>query len=258
MKASAIVRIVIYTLVFLILLGLLLAGILVGKFISGISSGSTSGNLTTIERTVDASEFSKLEIEWAAGSIKIITADTDKVTIKETKDANNPYVMVNEFDDDTLKIRYANGASIHFGSLSGKDLTITVPQSWSCEELSIDGAALKIDITDLNVDTIELDGAATQLRFSGSLRELECDGAAAELELTCSNAPERISVDGAACKLNLMLPSNCGFAVCTDGLAINFASNSAYTVNNGVYTCGDGYCQVRISGLGCSVTVDQQ
>lgn len=257
MKAGAIVRIVLYSLLFLMLLGILLGGIFVGEFISVRSSWSPSGEYATIERSVSADEFSKLEIEWAAGSVKIMTADTDQITVKETKDSDNPYAIVTEYDDDTLTIRYASNISVNFGNLSGKDLTITVPKSWNCEELSIDGAALDIDISGLTVGSMDLDGAAAELDFSGKLGELECDGAAMELTLHCANSPDRISMDGAACKLDLTLPANCGFVVDTDGLAIDFKTDCAYTVNNGAYTSGNGHCKIRMSGLGCQVSIDQ-
>ena len=257
MKASAIVRIVLYTLLFLVLLGILLGGIFIGEFMSLFSSWSPSGEYDIVERSVSAEEFTNLEIEWAAGSIKVVTGDTDQITVKETKDSNNPYTLVTVSGDDTLTIQYGSNPSIHLGSLSGKDLVITVPKNWNCKELSIDGAALDIEISGLTVESIDLDGAATELSFAGKLGELECDGAAAELTLNCTNSPDRISIDGAACSLNLTLPADCGFIVDADGLAIDFRSGCDYTQNDGSYICGNGHCKIRVSGLGCQVSVDQ-
>ena len=257
MKTSAIIRIVLYTLLLLVLLSILLGGILLGKLILNFSAGIPSGEKTTAEHSADAAEFSNLEIDWAAGTIKIVTADTDQITVKEVKDTNNRFSMVTEYDDDTLKVSYGEHVSINLGSLSGKDLIITVPLNWACGELTINGAALDIEISNLNVGTIDLDGAATELAFRGSLKELECDGAAAELKLNCSNAPDRISIDGAACELDLTLPANSGFQVEADGLAIEFDSDLAYSFQNGAYIYGNGQCKVRVYGLGCMVSIEE-
>lgn len=257
MKTSAIVRIVLYSLLFLMLLGILITGIVAGKFISGLGSWVPSGDLDITERSVSAEEYSKLDIEWAAGSINIKVGGSDKIIVKETKDSNNPYAMVTEHSDDTLTIRYGNGISVNFGNLSSKDLTIIVPQNWHCVELSINGAALEIDISGLTVDNIDLDGAATELKFTGSLGELECDGAATELTLNCTNNPDNISIDGAACQLDLTLPAGCGYRVDADGLAIDFKSNCDYRTHDDAYVYGNSTCHIDVSGLGCKIKVDE-
>lgn len=252
MKTGAIIRIVIFSVLFLILLGLLI-GVLC---ISPLVSNTPSGEQVTVQRSVEADEFSKLEIDWAAGSVKIMTGYSEDIIIKETKDTNNPYAMVTELDGNTLKISYAESISFHLGSLSGKDLIILVPSSWNCRALEIDGAALDINISGLTADYIELNGAATKLNFSGSFDELECSGAAAELNIKCTKSPKSVTVDGAACKVGLSLPKTCGFVVDTDGLAIDFNSSCDYTKNGNTYTYGNENCEIDVSGLGCKITVN--
>lgn len=255
MKAGAITRIVIFSILFLVLLGLLIGGLCIGFVFNNAPSGET----TTVERRITATEFSKLEIEWAAGSVKIITGLlTDEIIVRETKDTNNPYTLVTEFDNNTLRVCYANDISFHFGSLSGKDLTIIVPKEWICRSLEIDGAALDIGITDINVDYMELNGASAKLNLNGNVSKLECNGAATKLNLTCTEAPDQISIDGAACDLDLTLPKNSGFAVDADGVAINFNSNCDYIKNGNNYTYGNESCEIEISGVGCKVTVNQE
>lgn len=257
MKTSAIVRIVLYSLLLLTLISLLIGGIYLHKFVSGLSNWVPSGKETVTERSVSADAYSKIEIEWVGGSITVKVGGSDKIIIKETKDSSNPYVIATEYDDDTLKIQYGNRFLLNFGNQTGKDLTIIVPQNWTCKELTINGTALEIGISGLTVDSLDLDGAATVLNFNGVLGQLECDGAAAELNLSCTNSPDEISIDGAACKLDLTLPANTGYRVDADGLAIDFSSNCAYTSNDGVYIYGTGSCQIDISGVGCEIDINE-
>lgn len=252
MKASAIIRIIAFSLIFLMLLGLLTGGLFIGYFFISSPSGET----TTIEREVDSSEFRNLEIDWVAGSVKVMTGISDRIIIRETKDVNNPYTMSTEFDGNTLKISYASKIRFHLGSMSGKDLLIIVPRSWSCQSLEINGAALEINIDNVSIGSIELNGAATEFTFSGELSELDCNGAAAELNVACTNNLSRVNIDGAACSLDLTLPEICGFDVEIDGLAVDFHSDLDYNKDENQYTYGNEHCKIDVSGLGCQITIN--
>lgn len=254
MKASAIIRIVVFSLIFLILLGLLIGGLSIGYLIGSGPSGET----TTIRREIDVANLHDVEIDWAAGSVTIRPSPsaTDKIIIYETKDINSTYTMSTEFDDNTLKISYGKDLGLHFGSLTGKDLTIILPRNWTCRNLEIDGAALEVDITGVAVGSLELNGAATELSFTGELLELECNGAAAELNVSCTKFLNQVKIDGAACKLDLTLPEECGFEVSTEGLAMDFHSDCDYYKNGSTYSYGDEYCKIDVSGLGCKVSVN--
>ncbi len=256
MKTSAIVRIILFSLGFMILLSILLGGIAIGKLIFNTHLG-VSGELTTQDWRVLADEFSNLDIDWTAGSIKIVTAVTDEITITETKDSNNPHAIHIIMEEDGLKVRYSSEPSISIGSYTGKDLVVTVPEDWNCEKLTINGAALNIDISDLAIKSMELDGAATRLNFNGALGRLEYDGAAAELKLNCTNWPENIQIDGTACKMDLSIPSGGGYRVDADGLAIDFDSNCEYRLHDSAYTYGNANCHIDVSGAGCKITVNE-
>lgn len=250
------------TIIFIIIIAVIvlsIAGVISIKSIfDSIANKMDSGEEVTLKRTVSAAEFSNLNIDWAAGTIKIITADTDDIVIEETKKSGNTHAMVTEYDGDTLTIQYASGISANMANLSSKNLTITVPEAWNCEELNINGAALNITVSGLSAQSVTLNGAATKLNYSGSFDELECDGAAAQLDLSSTIAPSQVSINGAACKLSLIIPAETGFAVKTEGVAVDFNSNTTCNFNDNTYTYGDGSCEIDISGLGCSVTVNHK
>lgn len=252
MKLRAIILIIVVAVIVLSVTGVISLHAMFDSMFGKVDTGED----TTLERTVNADEFSNLVIEWAAGSIKIITADTNKITIQETKKSGNTHAMVTEYDGDTMTIRYASGISANMANLSAKHLTITVPQNWNCEELEINGAALDVNVSGLTAGSVELSGAATKLNYTGSFDELECDGAAAQLKLDSSVAPSQVSINGAACKLDLIIPADTGFAVKTEGMAVDFNSNSTCSFSDNTYTYGDGHCKVHISGLGCKVSIN--
>lgn len=253
MRSSAIIRIICYSLVILLLVGLLLIGLGINNY---TFRKAQSSDTVLNESSVSAQDISEMEIEWAAGSVTILTADTDQITFAESGEFDNRYAMVCQVVNNTLQLEYAASTiTVGIGSMPSKDLTITVPADWHCQSLEIDGAALEIDIADLSVGTIELDGAATELDFNGSLDNLECDGAACELRLVCQTNPRSINLDGASCELDLTLPKDCGFRAVTEGLACGFEADCHYTSSGGVYTYGDGACGISVDGMSCQIRI---
>lgn len=245
MKANAITRIVLYS-----ILTLLLAGLL----IHCLCASTPSGEYTTSERRLNADAFSELEIEWAAGTITIQTGDTDQIVIQERKDANDDTTMVTTFGDDTLTIQYSQGASI-LSNVIGKDLTITVPRDWRCSQLEIEAAAVHIDISGLSVDEIDISGASNEVTFNGAVKKLSCDGASCKLAFICSERPDQIDIDGASCDLTLNLPQGCGFRAKLDGLSCQLDTDLAYSTSDGYYRYGDEHCSIDIDGISCNVSV---
>lgn len=256
MKANAIARIVIYSLLILIFTSILLAGIGIGGLTFHISSGN--GTVVENEASVSADGIKNLEINWASGSVKIETAETDRITFRETSSSDSKYRMTYQLSGNTLKLNYGTtGISISLISIPSKDLIITVPHGWICKKLEIDGASLSIDISGIIVDTMDLDGASNELEFSGSLAEADIDGASNSVTLICANRPSRIDLDGASCDLNLTIPKGCGFAVQMDGLSCDFHSDLNCTGSGGEYHYGDRYCKINADGISCDITVNE-
>lgn len=256
MKANAIVRIVIYALIIVLLTGILLAGLGIGMFTFRI--GTATGTVVENEASVSADAVKKLEIDWAAGSIRIETAETDTISFCEITSDNTEYRMTYQLSGDTLKLSYGTTSiSIGFISIPSKDLIITVPTGWSCKELEIDGASLSVNINGISIDNLDLDGASNDLEFRGGIKKAEIDGASNSVTLICTDRPGQIDMDGASCELTLTLPKDCGFNVQMDGLSCDFHSDLHYTGSGGDYTFGDRYCTINVDGISCDVTINE-
>lgn len=258
MKTNAMVRIIVYTLTIVLLVFLLCVGLGLREFTVNLGYGS--GTTVEGEVTFEASKIQNMEIDWAAGSVSIRAVDTDHITVTEVMPENCEYKMTYKVSGDTLKLSYSSGAvSIGFGGWSGssKDLIITVPIGWVCEELEIDGASLDINLQDLTIGKIDLDGASCNLNFTGSLEKMEADGAAQKITLVCGNRISSIDIDGASCDLNLTLPKDCGFLLEMDGLSCDLYTELPGTSTNGQTVYGDGHCKISVDGVSCDVTITE-
>lgn len=251
-KGSAIARIVIYIIISLLLVSILCACLGLGKLTFDL--GLSDGTAVVGEVSINASDVNNLEIDWAAGSVRIAVADTEKITFSDTGSENAP--MTYALDGDTLRLAYSKGqVQIGFVSTPSKDLTVTVPRDWDCEELEINAASVDVNITDVTVTDLSLNGASNDLGFFGSIDHLDCDGASNELLLVCANKPDEINVNGASCSLNLELPYDCGFRAKLNGLSCDFDSDLGYTTSDGVHSYGDEFCKIDVDGVACDVSV---
>lgn len=259
MRRNAITRIILNSILALTLTGILISGLTMGGLNFIFTLGS-NGTVVEGEVTFEASRIKNLEIDWVAGSVQIRAADTDRITVSESRPKDNKYKLTYKLSGNTLELDYAGGAvSIGFGnwSMPSKDLIITVPKDWVCGALEIDGASLDIELQDLNVGKIDLDGASCTLDFVGKVDSVDIDGASADITLNCANRISAINVDGASCDLKVILPKECGFLVEMDGLSCSFYSSLDYSQGNGSYSLGDRHCKVNVDGVSCDVTIQE-
>lgn len=229
--------------------------------------------------TYDAARIREIEIDWAAGSITIQpVADLTEIQITETEPSDDKYRMVCKQSGDTLSIQYCK-SSIQFPSFgitadSAKDLVILVPADWICrsleidaasadvmlqdltvEELDFDGASGCCDLINCNVGSMDLDAASGNIRFSGCLDSLDFDGASGDCTLVLTNCPRYVDLDGVSGRLDITLPSDCGFSVDTDGLRCDFTTDFTTETRNGRYHCGNGSCSIDIDAISGSVRI---
>lgn len=273
MKANAITRIVIFSVVIIMLLAILAVGLGMGAF--SFNFDFDTGEYITGDGSVPASAVHNLEIEWASGEITIEAQETDSINFTETGNVPEGSEMVYELNGDTLTIRYSKPRlQIGFFSTPSKQLTITVPNNWRCDNLNIDTAATDITAYNLNAYAVDLDSASGTCHFNecniteldadtasgniyynGKLQKLDCDAASADITGIFSEAPQQINVDSASGQLDITLPPECGFTVNMDTLSGKFNSDFATNTVNNKYVYGDGSCQINVDSASGNVTI---
>lgn len=253
MKAKAMARIILYTILLVLLVFILCAGL----GLRGVTLMLGTGGSQTAEGTVtaDAGIVQNIEIYWAAGTVEIQSADTGEITFHEFKPDGCKYQMTYDIVGDTLKLYFGNGSVALGFSIPEKHLSITVPRDWFCNYLEIDGASLDAVLTGLNVTTIKLNAASCDLDFTGNVDRVEVNGASTDVSLVCKNRASTVELNGASCDLALTLPKNCGFRVEMNGVSCDLHSDLPYAGSSGHAAYGDEHCQIKVNGASCGVTI---
>lgn len=230
--------------------------------------------------SLDASNIHDMEIEWAAGTISIQPMDIHEIRIEEYGPRQDKEPMVWNVRNDKLFIQYSEkmshffGVGLTFGKEAYKDLIIQVPLDWECRSLEVDAAEASLEISGLTIREMEFDGASGtclfdqctveklnldtasgDVRFTGSLQQLDCDAASANILLALTNVPDSIDLDTASGDLDITLPGYAGFQVTLETLSGRFESDFDAVSRNGSYVWGDGKCRIDVDAMSGDVIV---
>lgn len=223
---------------------LLLACLLTKWLPSGQTDDQPSSNpvqQVSVNFEVAAPDVRRMEIIMDCGDVHITATDTDKITVTGGK-------AYTEVSNGLLKIQPNQDG----------ELVITVPEDWRCEDLKINGTALTIDLVDLSVGTLDLNGSACTLNFGGSLETLKVSGTSIAATLRCTNSVSDIKIDGNGCTLDLTLPKDCGFLAQMDAPSCKFDTDlSGLHYYADKYGYGNEHCKIQVKGSHSGIFVTQ-
>lgn len=285
---SAVVKIVIWSVVFCLLSGILLAGIAGGVEnlnIFGLPGVHISFGGFTYE---DADEYSvgdaavkatvtDLEINWAAGSITVIPSDTDEIRVTEAYSG----------DDNDLRLRWRikNGKltvqfrkSTVFGTSNSvsKDLTVAIPAAMleAMDEVEIHTVSGDVRFTG-NANEFTLEAVEGNLTVEGDVGDLEVDAVDGNLTFTgsvrtaavaCANTDVTMYLDMATAlsfdqvdgDVHLYLSDEIkGFSAELDSISgeISVEGFDIGSVSGKSTRWGDGSLRIEMDGVGAELEI---
>ncbi len=286
MKRNAVVRIVLWS----ITLAVSLSTLFILLYVPG--AGSRMQKDTSAETCfpaqshenfnivrVNAGLIQEIEIEWLAGSIMIRPTEADEIAFREEDIGGSEKTMQWKIQGDKLIIRYAEDKKFSLkAGLDWKDehknLIVEVPADWACRSLKVAAAAASLNANTLTIREMEFDGASGacsfdnctvekldldtasgNVRFTGSLQQLDCDAVSADILLELNNVPRSIDLDTASGDLEVTLPADAGFTVTLDAMSSEFQSDFDTISRNGSYIAGNGRCSIDVDAMSGDVTI---
>ena len=284
MKASAIIRIIAFSLAIILLSFILLSVIDYNYYFEGgrlhsYEDFEIEQPIDMIQQDVISSQVKNIEIEWVSGNVTIRSDPTAQgILVTEHYSSGSEYRMVMKQSGQTLKIQFSED-SIKLSSFGvnvdvNKDLFIAVPSDWSANSIEIDAAAAEVNIHDLSINELDFDGASGNLildncnvseldidtasgdvEFVGTLEHLDFDAASAKFYGEFREVPHKLDMDSMSGDLELVLPPNAGFTCYIDGLSNNFSSDFELSNTGGTYVHGDGLCRIDVSCVSGDVNI---
>ena len=280
MKAGAIVRIVLFAILTVCLIAALVIGLTAHSFMVRIqSSGGNPEDYRQSGGQVDAAGVTELQIQWVSGSVTLIPGDTDQIRFEETGIIPAGNEMVWKLSGSTLILQYrANDWTGWFRGFgftdTSKDLTVTVPRDWICQELRVDAVSADLSVTGLELGDVTvsnvsgdndfldcdcreftLNTTSGDVRFSGSLETLDVESVSASCTADLTAAPREISMECVSGRLELTLPEDCGFTADLDSVSGRVFSDFGTTSSGDTHIYGDGACRIEVDSISGDILI---
>ena len=277
MKASAIIRIILLSLLILILASILISVLVGHKY---LTSGEFTAFFGEVEGTaasegsVSAEEVKNIEINWVSGDVTIVRADVTDISFREDAGLKEKDMMVWSQNGDKLVI-HSSRTKVQFGTSKSKDLVVTIPMDYSINKLSISTVSANFSADSLTANNVTIQGVSGECTFTGSnvfgimnmetvsgdvtfngiLRELTCEGVSANFRGCFTETPNSIQVDGVSGDIDITLPADAGFTAELDTLNGHFNSDFSTTSSGDRYICGNGQCTIEIDGVSGDINI---
>lgn len=260
MKTSAVIRIVIWTLVALILVGVLLVGIGGYSFFNMRSwdASYSDGDYKLGGGSVDASGISRVEVDWVAGDITITPTDGSEITFEESSryEIRERDLMYYDVSNGKLTIRYRrNERDWHFFGFNRslqKSLNVKLPRSMfdRLDVLEVMNVSALVGIDSVEARNIEIDSVSGGIRLTGiTCDDLEISSVSGEItgeritarkvnsesisgRRTLSGSMDELNIDGISGGTDItsdVCPSRVSVDTVSGGLTLTIPENDGFT-----------------------------
>lgn len=278
-SASAVARIIIWSVVLCVLVGLF-AQSMMGEGLLSVSfvgytyddTGFTVGNGSTRER------ITEISVDWLAGDVTVTAADGDEIVITEDYDGGREELRLRwKVEDGELVVKYAKPYRFGLKGMEPKNLTVAIPAAMlenmaDVEIMAVDGSItyngnadeLSLEAVDgeiaVNGDIGELDieGVNMQILFRGAVRkaDVECVDATVDMYLDMATELNFDLVDG---DIAVYLSEEItGFSVEMDALSKGVDAegfDGLQELSRGNTRWGDGRLRILVDGVDADVKI---
>lgn len=142
-----------------------------------------------------------------------------------------------------------------------KDLVVTVPKDWHCEDLAIRSVSAGVQVSGLDAREMELDNVSGKCRFldctsedfnavtvsgtvayQGTGSAIRFNTVSGSCTLEAASCPKQVELDGVSGNLTVVLPADCGYTADLDTLSGKMLLGER-TYGKGTQVSGDGCLQ---------------
>lgn len=265
MKTSAIIRIVIYSLILVLLAGLLGIGLGVWDFGLGhlFSFGYTYPNSSSYQAggsSVSAQGITELEITWVAGSVNIQVTEGDSITFRESPTVSEDNQLQYLVSGNRLILQYRKSGGF-WGSIPAKDLTLEIPRSvlgrlnlvdidttsasltvhnLEAQILEIDNVSGQVTLENCSLYSMDLDTTSGDLTFTGQAQDVSIDTVSGDARLDLQAVPSSLEFDSTSGDCEITLPKDASFSAEQDSVSGDFTSGFPMSKHGDTYSTGSG------------------
>lgn len=194
------------TAVFVMLAAIVLAAMcgMTGCYVFG-SVAYANSDKYSVCNTEFTDKIENIEIDWTSGSVSVVSHSENTFLLSEnvedgiTEDHRVHWWL----DGTTLHVKpAASGASLRLFNTWHKDLTLTVPETLSFENIIIRTASAEVNAGDLAAEILSVSTASGNVSISCEANTIKLNSASGKIQLTQKDKADKVSIDTASGKIN--------------------------------------------------------
>ena len=284
MKTSAVIRIVIWSLVALILTGVLVSvvvfkGVLGGSgdFSIGLTGYVYSGDYNIGGGSV-TEPINAVEVDWVSGKIEISVYDGETTEFSEYEISDEDYKLRYKVENGRLTV-HSEKSGFSFGIISRpkKELTIKIPRAYAenlktlkinstSAEINLNGLTVlestetdtvsgRVTAENLNTASLECDTVSGDVKASGAIEAFDLSSTSGAAEITTTVPLKKLETDTVSGDVTLTLPESSGFTLEFDTVSGDLNCELPMTNKNGKHICNDGSAEFEADSTSGDFTV---
>ena len=209
----------------------------------------------SVGNTEFTDKIENIEIDWSSGSVSVVSHSGNTFMLSEKEEDGIPEDLRVRWwlDGTTLRVKFAaSGAGLRMFDTWHKDLTLTVPEAISLDEVVIRAASAEIDAVDLVAETLSVSTASGNIDICCEANIIKLDSASGDIQLTQKGKADEISIDTASGKINANLSQadKAHFESASGKIKVTAASVDSLSAKA---TSGAVFCELDVTPSECRI-----
>ena len=177
--------------------------------VAGVLADPDGGAKHTGEKLTDYSvgdaeiteRVKNLDVQWASGKVNVVYHNGDGILLSEETGTELPDAqrMHWKLDGDTLRVRFSGGGAISLPGRATKILTVSLPEDFRGEHISLSAASADIITDMLRADRLEADTASGDISLGAeNASAVQLDTASGKIDLHQMGAAQYVTLQSAS------------------------------------------------------------
>lgn len=153
-------------------------------------------------------KIENIEVDWPSGSVSVVSHSGNTFLLSEKAEEGMPEDLRVHWwlEGTTLHVKFAaSGASLRLSHTWHKDLTLTVPEALSFDDVVIRAASAEINASDLAAETLRVSTASGNVSISCAANTIKLNSASGNIQLNQRDNADAVCIDTASGEINVNL-----------------------------------------------------
>ena len=213
----------------------------------------------------NASDLTRIEIEWLSGSIEIVAAESNDCPARALIEESGAAVLSEEnklrtlYENGVLKIKFQKSGCKRGINHAEKHLKITLSATETLSELQIHSASAAVFVSDISAQKLQIEtasGAVSLKNLAGNTAKINTASGNVEIcDFTFPDTDVQTASGNVALDSGDFEKSQNGARIIFNTASGKITAKDGYIPDNGAYLYGNGARRIAVETASGSITI---